>query len=251
MNFDCDNKKKNLHVGHRKKMKKRFLNEGLDLMEDHNILELLLFYAISQKDTNPLAHELIDRFGSFSGVLDADMRALCDVPGISEHTATFLKIIPAAARKYFTEKTSQPDKIYDSVGKIGEFLVSKFVGSNVEEVYILLFDNRYALVDMKKIATGSVSSVDIPQRQLIELALSSKAAMAVIAHNHPSGLAIPSQEDTMVTESLRASLGMVDVELIEHIIVAGAQYVPVMLKSKNYLYHPVRNRDSFYRDYLG
>lgn len=241
--------KSNLHVGHREKLRNRFLNNGLESFEEHNVLELLLFYSIPQKDTNPLAHKLIDKFGSLAGVLDADMDALCTVDGISTYSASLIKLIPALANRYFSEKSSQPTEIYDTVGKIGELFVSKFISSTVEEVYVMLLDSRFSLIEIKKLNEGSVGSVRTSLRSVIEAAMSSKAAMAVIAHNHPSGLAIPSSEDQIMTENIRIALDAIEVKLLEHIIVSGAAYLPLLCKINKPAALSKEILEKFYSDY--
>ena len=107
------------HEGHRQRLKNRFLTEGLDSFETHNILELLLFYSIPQRDTNGIAHKLLDTFGSLKGVFEADFEELIKIDGIKENTATLLKLIPEVARAYFHEEMDE-QKIFDTAEKIGK-----------------------------------------------------------------------------------------------------------------------------------
>ena len=135
-----------MHTNHRERLKKRFLTEGLDHFEPHNVLELLLFYAIPQKDTNELAHALIERFGSLSEVFDASFEELITVPGIKEHSATLIKMIPSLARQYMVDKNGNTERLM-TVEKLGEYFVNKYIGVNVETVYLLLLDNKYEVIE--------------------------------------------------------------------------------------------------------
>ena len=155
-----------MHKDHRKHTKDRFLSEGLDSFEPHNVLELLLFYSIPQKDTNETAHMLINRFGSLSAVFDAPYDDLLTVPGISEHSATLIKLIPAISRRYAMEKNSKVTKL-SSIEDIGKYLVARYLGVTEETVLLLLLDNKFGLIDCVKVHEGSVNSSAITMRKLI------------------------------------------------------------------------------------
>lgn len=223
-----------MHEGHRNRLKDRFLKEGLDGFEPHNVLELLLFYSIPQKDTNEIAHMLINKFGSVSDVFDADVQALMSVPGIKSHSAVLLKLIPEIARYYYEAADEKHDQ-YDNVDKIGKMLVNKYVGITTETVFLLLFDNKYKLIDCIKAHEGSVNSVQITPRKLIEHAIFKRASMAVLAHNHPGGVPIPSSEDINTTCVLKSAFDLVGITLLEHILVAQNKYVPLLLRSSGLL----------------
>ena len=209
--------------GHRKRLKDRFVQCGLDEFNEFNALELLLFYTIPQKDTNPIAHRLIEKFGSFYGVLDAEYDDLITVDGVSEHTATFLKLIPQAAR-YYQSKKLEERKEFATLQDIGDYLVGKYVGVVKETVYMLLLDNKRSLISCEKVHEGSVNSAAISVRKMAETALKKRAAAVVIAHNHPEGLAIPSPDDLLITKSLRAALMTLEIEFVDHFIIAEDKY---------------------------
>lgn len=213
--------------GHRQRLKSRFLKEGIDGFEPHNALELLLFYSLPQIDTNKIAHALIDRFGSFSGVLDADYNDLITVDGVGAHTASLIKLIPELARYYQAEKASGNIK-FASLDAIGEYLIAKFLGETVEVVYMLLFDNKMELIDTVRVHEGSVSSASVSIRKMAEIALSRRAATVVVAHNHPKGLPMPSPEDINVTRTLKEALSVLEIELYDHFIVAENKYSTVL-----------------------
>jgi len=222
-----DEKKLNPHANHRDRVKKRFLSEGLDNFEYHNALELLLFYSIPQKDTNELAHLLISKFGSFAEVFNAPFEELIKVPGISTHSATLIKLIPEMARKYMTDDNSKKRR-FESVDDLGKYFLNKYVGEKSETVYLLLLNNNHSEIDCVKIHRGSVNSAAITTRTLAEAALFRRASMAVLAHNHPNGLAFPSPDDIHTTKAIKSALGTIDVELIAHIIVGQGTYTDVM-----------------------
>lgn len=216
-----------MHKDHRERLKRRLLSEGLDGFEAYNALELFLFFSIPRRDTNELAHRLLDRFGSFSAVFDAPYEQLLTVGGVGEHTATMIKLIPQLFRYYITDKNS-PREIYDTSRKLGEFFIGKFTGETVETIYMVTLDGRYRMINCVCLCRGSVNSSHITPRMLIEQALRDSASMAVIAHNHPGGLPIPSSDDIATTRVMYEALAVVDVCLLEHFVVAGDKYTPIM-----------------------
>lgn len=216
-----------MHKDHRKHTKDRFLSEGLDSFEPHNVLELLLFYSIPQKDTNETVHMLINRFGSLSAVFDAPYDDLLTVPGISEHSATLIKLIPAISRRYAMEKNSKVTKL-SSIEDIGKYLVARYLGVTEETVLLLLLDNKFGLIDCVKVHEGSVNSSAITMRKLIETALFKRASMVVLAHNHPSGVALPSSDDLFTTQQVKRAFDLVEIGMLAHIIVAGDTFTNIL-----------------------
>ena len=216
-----------MHKDHRKHTKDRFLSEGLDSFEPHNVLELLLFYSIPQKDTNETAHMLINRFGSLSAVFGAPYDDLLTVPGISEHSATLIKLIPAISRRYAMEKNSKVTKL-SSIEDIGKYLVARYLGVTEETVLLLLLDNKFGLIDCVKVHEGSVNSSAITMRKLIETALFKRASMVVLAHNHPSGVALPSSDDLFTTQQVKRAFDLVEIGMLAHIIVAGDTFTNIL-----------------------
>ncbi len=216
-----------MHKDHRKHTKDRFLSEGLDGFEPHNVLELLLFYSIPQRDTNETAHMLINRFGSLSAVFDAPYDDLLAVTGISEHSATLIKLIPAVSRRYAMEKNSKVTKL-SSIEDIGKYLVARYLGVTEETVLLLLLDNKFGLIDCVKVHEGSVNSSAITMRRLIETALFKRASMVVLAHNHPSGVAIPSSDDLFTTQQVKRAFDLVEIGMLAHIIVAGDTFTNIL-----------------------
>lgn len=216
-----------MHKDHRKHTKDRFLSEGLDGFEPHNVLELLLFYSIPQRDTNETAHMLINRFGALSAVFDAPYDDLLTVPGISDHSATLIKLIPAVSRRYAMEKNSKATRL-SSIEDIGKYLVARYLGVTEETVLLLLLDNKFGLIDCVKVHEGSVNSSAITMRKLIETALFKRASMVVLAHNHPSGVAIPSSDDLFTTQQVKRAFDLVEIGMLAHIIVAGDTFTNIL-----------------------
>ena len=216
-----------MHENHRERVKKRFLSSGLDDFAPHNVLELLLFYAVPQKDTNMTAHLLIDRFGSLDKVFDASVEELKEVNGIGDHAATLIKLIPALARRYAIEKNKE-GLVFNNVDTMGQYFVSQYIGVTVETVLLLSLDNKFNAIDCVKIHEGSVNSCEITVRKLAEIAFRNNASMVVLAHNHPSGLAIPSSADLYTTQQLHTALNLLGIKMLAHIVVAGEDYANIM-----------------------
>ncbi len=213
--------------GHRARLKKRFLNDDLDNFEPHNALELLLFYALPRVDTNPIAHRLIEKFGSFSAVLQAPKEEIASVEGMGENAAVFLKVINSSFRYYEADRRSIERLTLDTPEKIGSFLVGKYAGLGNERVSILLFDNKRRLIEMRVVYEGSVTSAGINIRQLAEIALFKHASFVILAHNHPNGIAFPSVDDLAVTDALRKALELLEITLADHYIIADDEYITV------------------------
>ena len=216
-----------IHKGHRERLKMRFLEEGLDNFSDIQVLELLLFYVIPRRDTNPIAHALLNRFGSLTQVLEAEVEELKKVEGIGQETAVFLHLLPSVGRYYLVDKTVQC-RILRTIDQCGEYLLPFFFGRKVETVFLLCLDAKCKVLCCKEVGEGSVNSAGISIRKIVETALGSNATSVVLAHNHPSGVAVPSIEDAQTTYRIAAALRAVDVHLVDHIVVADGDYVSMI-----------------------
>lgn len=216
-----------MHEEHRKRVRARFLSEGLDGFEPHNVLELLLFYSIPRQDTNEIAHRLIDRFGSIAGVLDADVSELCSVDGIGERSAVLIKLIPQIARRYQLDKRGSIRKC-DCQSKTARFLAPYFTGRNVETVYILFLSASFDVISCELLFEGSVNSARLTSRTIIERAISTHASMTVLAHNHPGGIAVASSDDVGTTRAIYQALDLIDVRLLDHLVFANEKYVSIV-----------------------
>ena len=208
----------NVHRQHRERVKNRFLAEGMDHMPPHNALELLLFYAIPQGDVNGLAHRLIERFGSYSAVIDAPYEQLLEVDGIGPHAATLLKLLPASARYYAADKCR--DITLDTTEKALHYFIDLYLGIGDEQVYLTCLDGKSKVISSALLHRGSINSVAISMRKLAQTALNSGAVGVIIAHNHPGGVALPSQEDLITTGKILQLLAQLGITLVDHIVVA-------------------------------
>lgn len=234
MSEQANQRNQNIHAGHRERLRERFSRSGLDDFADHEVLELLLTYAIPRVDVNATAHHLIERFGSVAGALDALPEELCDVEGIGPAAAQFLTMLPCVFRRYALNK-SKPGEPMDTLAKIGEFLHAKYTGITFERVYLLLFDNSMRLIDCCHLDDGAVNSSKVTVRRVVELCMFKHASCAVLAHNHPMGLAIPSGADIEVTRSVENAMEAVGMTFLEHIIVTENSYAPILRHHKGVL----------------
>lgn len=214
----------NIHEGHRKRMKERFMKSGLDDFAPHNVLEFLLFYSIPRGDTNPIAHRLIDAFGSLSGVFDATPEELMKVSGVGESTAILISMIPQMARKYLEDKADAVN-VVGSCGDIGAYLLPKFVGRTNEALMMVSIDNKNKVISCSVVAEGTVDSAKVSRRKVMEEAMKVKATRVILAHNHPRGVAVPSAEDVAMTREIGRLFAQVGIELVDHIIIADDDYV--------------------------
>ena len=216
-----------IHKDHRQRVRERYLKEGLDGFSEVQVLELLLFYVIPRQDTNPIAHRLLKRFGSLYQVLEAPVEELEKVEGIGPNAALLLSLITAVARVYAVNRTEK-QKILRTIEDCGEYLKSFFIGRRSEMVYLLCLDAKCKVLGCREIGEGSVNSANVPIRRIVETALGLNATSVMLAHNHPSGIALPSGEDVLTTHRVAAALSTVDIVLVDHIIVADDDYVSMV-----------------------
>lgn len=214
-----------IHDGHREKMRRRFLSGGLEQFADHEALELLLYYAIPRRDTNPIAHALIDRYGSLSAVLAAPVEDLQKVEGIGESAAILLKLVPRLCAKARLADADRQELILNTASRAGAYLLERFYGEQNEVIYQLCLDRKGKLLACKKLGEGSIASAALDVRKLVENAILHSASSVVLAHNHPSGIASPSHEDYAATDRARNALETIGVALADHIIVADGDFV--------------------------
>ena len=197
--------------------------------------------TIPRKDTNPIAHELLARFGSLAQVLDARPEELAKVPGMGDSAATFLSLITAVGRYYLVNRTIQ-ETILPSIEKCGQYLVPFFHGRRNEMVYILCLDAKCKVLCCKEMGEGSVNSAGVPIRRIVEAALGANATSVILAHNHPSGFALPSGEDVQTTKRVAMALDAVEIQLVDHIVVADDDFVSL---AQSGLYSPEKCRVSW------
>lgn len=211
--------------GHRQRVKERFRKEGLDHFDERYVLELLLFYCIPRQDTKELACRLLEHFGSIVQVLEASAEELEKVPGVGEGVSTFFSLRAAVEQYYQLKKAAQCDSIMNTADACGAFLRPYFMNKRNEYVYILCLDNKCKVLACKQLGEGSVNSANVSIRRIVEIALSSNATSVILAHNHPGGLAIPSNDDIQTTFRIAQALETVDLKLVDHFIFTDTDYV--------------------------
>ena len=212
------------HDGHRERLRTTFLENGLDCFNELNSLELLLFYAIPRRDTNEIAHALLDRFGSLQGVFDASFYELREVEGVGEQAASLIKLVPQLVRKSKITQSSHVTQITNST-IAGNFFLPRFMDQLEEVLLLLCLDSQKRIIACVEINRGVVNSVETNIRKVAETALKYRASSVIIAHNHPNGFALPSHEDDITTRMIAETLQCLDIPLVDHIIVSGEDYV--------------------------
>ena len=213
-----------IHDGHREKMRQRFLKSGLDAFADHEALELLLYYAIPRRDTNPIAHALMERYGSLSAVLSAPPEDLKNVEGIGDSGAVLLRLVAQLCQKARLADAER-ETVLSSVDRVGAYLLDRFSGERNEVIYQLCLDRKGRLLACKRLGEGGVTSANLDLRKMMEHVIATGASAVILAHNHPSGVAEPSDEDWAANRQARAALKTIRVPLIDHIVVADGDFV--------------------------
>ena len=213
-----------LHSNHRERMRKRFEVSGFDGFSEHEVLEYILFHAIPRKDVNPLAHRLIDYFGSLDRVLEANEQELMKVEGIGPAAARMISMMLAVDRYYRTMKT-KPGRRVSSLEEIGDYMESLFYGAKVEMVYAMYQDDRNHILKVEKCFEGTANTSSVSINLLSNRMIILGATQLVLAHNHPRGFALPSREDLNLTQQLRQKLNTLGLKLLDHVIVSPDGYI--------------------------
>lgn len=211
-------------VGHRKRLRARFAEGGFKGFHDYEILELLLFYCIPQKDTKPLAKELLKTFGNISRVLDASVDELTKVEGAGASTALYLHAIRSLFSEYFEDSVRQDATQLTTISGLITFLRAA-IGNRQNEVFFAVFLNaKNEVLQTSELSEGTVSQAAAYPRRVVEEALKCKETSLILAHNHPGGVAEPSEDDLRTTAEIKNALALVEISLQEHILLAGSDY---------------------------
>lgn len=211
---------KSIHSGHRERLRARFMQEGLASFSEHEVLELLLTYAIPQRDVNPLAHDLIDRFGRLSQVLEADVNELTQVSGVGERAALLLTMMPQLMRYYHMNALGERPVItnYDEAKR---YCAPLFTGQHDELLFMICMDQSGRVTHRSLLQSGTIDEVAIYPRRIVEIALQHNAHGVLLCHNHPGGHAEPSQADIDSTMRLAWALAPIGIRLVDHLIFSG------------------------------
>ena len=220
---DVHKDKKDIHKNHRARMRKRFLKTKFKNFYDHEKLELLLFYAIPVKDTNKIAHELLDKFKTIGGVFDATVDQLMSVDGVGENTAILFKLILEIMKDYSLPECKRVS--YDNSELLCEYFSNQFLGERNEIVKAVCFDDKLRIIDCADISEGDIGSAQIYIKDLVKFAIKNNSDTIAIAHNHPNGDVNPSDDDLHTTKIIYKRLDGIGIELIDHIVVAKGQTI--------------------------
>ncbi len=209
-----------VHDGHRLNLKKEFLTSGLNGKTDHQALELLLTFSIPRIDVNPIAHELISKFGSLEGVIEASPEELMKTKYITENSAALIKLIPELSKKYQTSKWRKKPALRSTVD-IVNFMKPQLENERNEVLYMLCFDSHYNLNELVRLSEGTPTETLIHSRTIVEHALRTNSRNVVFAHNHPSGNLDASPQDLYLTNTVMKTLANIGISVVDHIIFAG------------------------------
>ncbi len=207
-----------VHSGHRERLRERYIKEGLESFDDHQILELLLFYSISRKDTNEIAHRLLDEFGSLARVFEASPEELMKVKDVGMNSAVLLSCFTGLMRRYNQSALSKKPVLNTSY-RAYRYAAELMKGRNYENFYVVCLNTACEVINAKKLAEGTLDQVAAYPRRVVEAALNSKAHSVILIHNHPEGTEEPSEADINLTRKINTALTSIDVELKDHIVV--------------------------------
>ncbi len=213
---------KGIHDGHRQRLRQRYIDGSLDAFADHEVIELLLTYAIPRRDVNALAHEILDKFGSFSAVADASVDELCNVCGISQNSAVLLSLISQLSRRYSLDQTKAKHQ-FTNTETVFRYGQSLYHGVKYERFYILCLDSKCNLIKPVLVSEGTIDAVTIYPRLVVEKCLNVGAQSVILMHNHPSGDPRPSNQDIEMTKNIVNALNAIDIRVFDHIIVSYSE----------------------------
>jgi len=215
---------KNIHAGHRERVRERFMEEGLDGFKDHEILELLLYYCVRRRDTNALAHRMLKEYGTLHDLLEAHPRDIARRCKVSLNTATLISLCVPLARRYMNGKWGERP-VLNSSFKAGEYAMTLFAGRIYEAFFAICLDSQNKVNHAALVHEGTINEAPVYPRLIVETALRHKASSVILAHNHPGGSLKPSVADIEVTKKIYAALKSISINVVDHIIVAGQNYI--------------------------
>ncbi len=217
-----------MHDGHRERLRERFQKNGLAGFADHETLELLLFYAIPRVNTNDIAHRLIAKFGSLSGVLAAQQKDLATVAGIGENSATLISLCFELMKKYYASSRSDSKMLKSS--DAAAYIAPRLKNERQEHFYVLCLDGNYRLVHEELLFTGTINTVNVSPREVALVALRHSAVSVILVHNHPTGSLRPSKSDVQITMDILSALKPLGITLIDHLVIGDAGYYSLLEK---------------------
>ncbi len=222
-----------MHVGHRERMRSKLFQFGRDVFHTYELLEMILYYVIPYKDTNPIAHRLLEHFGSLDAIFEADVGELCRVNGVGERTARFLIMVGKCGREaFFPERAPQRRMCFRDVG---EHFVRELGSLSHSETHVMMLDNHMSLIACERVFDGDFSDFLNPARVIIPLALRLGASVVLLAHNHPHGPLYETERDHNAVGWLRSDMANAGVLLAEHYIISGDRYIGTVGRADGFM----------------
>jgi len=206
------------YLKHRERLKKRFSAAGLAALNDYEVLELLLSYAIPRKDVKPPAKLLLRQFGSLKGVMDAEVTELEKINGVSTHTALLIKLVKELGSLYLKEKAAEKTQI-SCTAELLNYCRMSLGGLKDERFNVIYLNAQNRVIDMETIQEGIVNQAVVYPRKVLENALKRKASAIILVHNHPSGQVKPSDADIRLTRLIQDTAKILDIIVHDHIII--------------------------------
>lgn len=225
-----------MHKGHRERVRERFLQEGLSAFSDIQALELLLFYSIPRADTNPIAHNLLMRFGSLKNIFEANVADIASVDGVGLHSAVLIRLLPEMTRKFWMGEFQKKPRV-GSAEEAAACIRPVLYGKPTEQVYVFCLDNQYRIKHYNCISKGSLNDAAVYLRDVVQCAIRLHSGKILLAHNHPGGCPSPSKTDICTTKTISDALGPLGIELVDHIIFSDHEYYSFsseQMLAKNY-----------------
>ena len=222
---------KGIHAGHRQRMHQRVQQYGLESLAEHEALEYLLYFTNAQKNTNPVAHALLEKFGDLAGVLEASEEDLCSVDGVGPASARLLHLLPQVSAYYHRSRTRDRRRM-KSVEDLGAYAMARFRGISKERVLLICLSRQRRITYTAWLGQGMEDRVSLPVQEAISQALRVQADSAVLCHNHPGGNALPSRQDLEATAELARGMHTVGIELLDHLIVTDSEYTSLRQRSE-------------------
>lgn len=208
------------YIAHRKRLKSRFTQAGLESFQDYEVVELILTYALARKETKPLAKELLRTFGSFRGIVEAPIEELKKIPGLSDHTALLFKLFKAASERYLRERIFGGKDIISSPGDLLIYCQSKMGWQNDEQFRTVFLNPRNQVLGEELLQEGTIDQTVVYPRKVMERAIRLKATALILVHNHPSGSPLPSPEDKELTRALVQAAKNLQIKIHDHLIIS-------------------------------
>jgi DNA repair protein RadC len=218
------------YLGHRKRLKERFRSSGRRALADHELLELLLAYAIPRRDTKPLAKEMLRRFGTFQATLDAEPARLEEIRGMGSHASTLVALLRACMNRYL-EPAADTRALISGPGDVTAYLRAEIGGGTTERFLILCLNASGRIVHTRTMAEGTVDAAHVYPREVLKEAIGCGASALILVHNHPSGTLRASEQDLRLTRTLTDLCSQVGISLHDHLIVTRSGAYSIRLQA--------------------